>query len=235
MIIIKSHDLAGLGTHYQDGHIFSIQILLQLFHIFLDDLLHFQIDGCDQIVAVGCRFRGLDQIIAVIQICIGTPVSTVQFLVIITLESAKTFISADNKSQQVTAEFIIGIDSGVIILKPYTDNIIPVIRILKFLEGLHLLIGKPLLHHRVKGILIFQITLQSFLRNIKVFGQRIHRCCLICLLTKYVLRLDDQIVNLIAGGQNRAVSIQNITPPVRNGDAFIVLLTQNFLFVFCAL
>ena len=232
MGVVKRQNLARLGTHDQNGNVLRIQLALYLFRILLHDPLDLQIDGCNDVVPIRRRFRCPNQIISIIQIRVGPAVAAVQLVVIASLQAAQTFISTYHKAQQMAGQFLVGIHSDVVFLEPHADHVIAVVGIPELLELLHLVIGKSLFRHAVKGLCVFQIACQLFPVHAEVFHDGFRGGLGIFLFLQNMLRLYDQIINLIAGGKCCSVTVQNVSPSIRNREAVIVLLAQHFLFVF---
>ena len=178
-------------------------------------------------MSVFCRFDDLLHIGLTVQITVFTSVNTDQFTVVILLNTAAALLTVvKGKSDHVARQCTVRIKSAVLVLKPYT-----------FDTGGFTLVRELLVH------LVCQFFKRFFFINRKLAGKLyIIRLAVLAdriknrlsVITKHftkglhrrfqiffrslidLVRIQDQVVHLLTGGQIRTVSVHNIASSVRD-------------------
>ena len=247
IVHIRSHgqDLAVLGIHHHHADILrrrSFHILVRIIRdefvdIFLHDSLQGRVDSRYHCVSVRrlAHVRGLLQIL--VQILIASSVRAVQGLAVLLLDAGLPLISRHGIAQHMAGQGIVGIAADIGVLEPDALDLRSGFLIL--LQGLKsrnfILCQLPQQDH-IAAACIFIVS-GAQLRRVQLLealDQGLQRSVHIAPVRKLLLILSQhpgvqhQVVHLFAGGQNRAVPVQDISPPVGEQRAVRILLGQHF-------
>ena len=241
--IAGSHgqNLPVVGIHDNGSRDLASHIGLPLVNIFLDNVLDVYINGRDHSIAAHGRLHHALQIRILVQVSVFTSVYPDQAAVIILLNASGAHASvAASKAYDIAGQGIIGINTLVFILKPDTLNPLPGIRVVIapavgfICLFCHLFKGHPLVIGELASLIVSEIGRFPPLLNqgpqfprvkTKVGDQGLYRGFQIVFRVRHDLaRINDQIVNLLAGSQIGAVPVHNVSPAVRDDTAVILLL-----------
>ena len=243
-IVGHGQNPACIHFHYDTAHVLRtvagsdiiFVFLVKLPQIALHDTLNISINGCLDITAVPGRYGRSFQIGIVIQVPVFPPVRTAECVIIKFLKPVSTLIVIGGKPHHVTGQRAVGIFPLIFILKPHAFNICTVFRIFcQFPESIHLLVFHPARHHIIRRIGMFRNVASHLVHiNIKTFFECIQRRLKVLFLLHQNLRIQNDIVHLVADRQHRTVGIHNISTFKRYCRRVILLLRQYLFLILLA-
>ena len=216
--------------------------ILPLIYILLKNILHIQINGGDKCLSIDCRFNNTFQVGIFIQIAILPSIDTDQAVIVILFNAACTAASVPAcKTDHIAGRRAVRIDPAVLVFKPYAGHtetgLVIVITFsvssISFFFSLFKLAF--LVIWKLPAVFITQIRpfgplLDQTAKLISIKSEHIHQCLygwfqIIIRLIHDLTGIKDKIVYFFTGSQIGSVTVYNITPPVRNSPAGILLLS----------
>ena len=253
VIHIRCHgqNLPVLGIHHDDADILCRRpfcvligvILYKLVNVFFHNLLQRRVNGGYHRVSVRglAHHCGLLQIL--IQVFVASAVGSIQHIAVFLLNSRLALISRHRVANHMTGQGIIGITPDIGILKP--DALDPrsgLVVLHQRFKFRNLILGQLTQEHHVAAVNSVIVggaelrLIQTEILNQSLKG-RLHAVLVRVLLVRILgehLRVQNQVVYLFTGGQNRPVPVQNISPSVGKQRAVRVLLGQHSFCIFVA-
>ena len=240
-------DLAVSRVHGDDSRCLASDPAHPLIDIFFHDALDVHVDGGNDRVSV---LGGLDDLLHVgliIQIAVLSSVCSCQLVVVILLDPAASLFSVIiGKADHIAGQRVVRVKSPVLILKPDTFDLLSAVilrlcvGIVQFLllclEFFLLIRGDLLLIRHIVGILVcgdhsHQVR-PVVPEHLAEGGHR--RLQIVILILVDLIRVEDQVVDLLARRQIRSVSVHDITAAVRDRPAVVGgMLVQYDLGVVC--
>ncbi len=186
-----------------------------------------------KVVAVPGRYGGALQIGVLVQIAVLPAVDAAELIVVEFLKPVSSHIVVGRKTHHVTGQRTVGIFPPVLVLEPDAPQAGPRLRIFgHLLEGAHLLVLHPFRHHIIGRIGMLRNVLPHHRRvDTEAFAQRFQRRLQILLFFHQDLRVKNDIVDLVADCQDRAVGILDIATFKRYCRGVIPLLRQYLLLI----
>lgn len=232
--VVRIHDNAG-------GHLAAHRIVKFLNALF-DRILNVHVDRGDDGVAVRRRLDHPFQVGVVVQIAVLSAGGADQLVVVVLLDPAAALGAvAQRKAEQAAGERVVRIGALVGVLEPDTVHavrislfLVLVVDVGLLVFELHLLVVGKLL--RIADVLGVRFVLDQLRQLGAVVPENLRqqidgRLQVIFLLRVDLRRIDDQIVDLAAGGEKRAVPVDDVSPSVGYLPRIVALLRKNLLVV----
>ena len=233
---IHGQDLSCLRIHDNSRRHVASDASLPLVNVFFTYFLNIQINCGNNRISILGRFNHALQVGIRCQVAVLSAVISHQGAVIILLDSSGTGASVLlGETDDIAGSGSVGIHSPVLVLKPDAQNffLLAVLR-----KGLVSGLGLGLkLFLFLKGHLFFIPDIGAVLlsrdRAPQILRVKAEQLCeqrngrlhaLLFLILVHLLRIENQSVHLLAGGQVGSVPIHNVSPPVGNRPAVVILV-----------
>ena len=184
--------------------------------------------------AVNRRLHGALQIQVIVQIAVLSSVDPVQDAVVILLKPIASLVVRARKANRIRRERTVGINPLVLLLEP--DALDIGIIAFRLLEAADLIIGQPFQRNIPRCLLVgshifpdrrhveVEILSERLKRRLKIRGLSVQ-------LRIHDLRIYDKIVHLLTCRKLCSLRVNDVPPPVGQGDGIILLLGEHLLLV----